>query len=279
VRWLAATGGTLAALVLAACAPPDAPDRAVPSRVRNPSFLTVTNAPSAPMLVGSSGGAYVSEDGGRRWSATRPRMTDAVAVTYGPAVTVISRGHGFSIWDMALSHQVRSGTWAWSGNTVALAADPRHGRVWAIATQRGASPRLYFTHNNRRTWFEYPAAFLCNHPRSMAAIAGRRRSDHVRLFVACGANGLQVSDDLGYTFHHVDTGAGEALDVAACQGDPSRVAIVTPDVRVSSDGGLTFRATGLSAVRVAVDPRNPDLIFAIGQNGRLYVSSDGGRTF
>ena len=68
-------------------------------------------------------------------------------------------------------------------------------------------------------------------------------------------------------------------DVATSMFDAGTVVIASPVVRVSRDRGETFAAKGLSARLVAVDPRNPSLIFAIAQNGRLYASADGGRHF
>jgi hypothetical protein len=67
--------------------------------------------------------------------------------------------------------------------------------------------------------------------------------------------------------------------VATSAFDPGTVVIATPIVRVSRDRGETFSAKGLSARLVAVDPRNPSLIFAIALNGRLYASADGGDHF
>ncbi len=68
-------------------------------------------------------------------------------------------------------------------------------------------------------------------------------------------------------------------DVATSAFDAGTVVIASPVVRVSRDRGETFAAKGLSARLVAVDPRNPSLIFAVAQNGRLYASADGGNTF
>jgi hypothetical protein len=266
--------------VLVGCSQPGEPDRAVPRRMDAPTFLSVTNAASAPMLVGSPAATYISRDAGRRWTVLRPKMAGATAVSYGFEETVISQGHAFSLWNLDVTRFIRTANWPFPGNVTALASDVRHQRTWAIATGGGtAGPRLYYSNDSRRRWYQYPAVYLCPHPLAIAAIAGRLRPAHVRLFVACGRQGLMVSDDLGYTFQKVKIAATQVLDVATSAGDPGRVVIVTPNVQVSSDGGLTFQGTGLSAVRAAIDPRDANLIFAIGQNGKLYASTDGGKSF
>jgi hypothetical protein len=276
VRRLVAAAALGAAL--AGCTSPDAPDRAIPDKVTNPAFLSVTNAPAAPMLLGSANGAWISRDSGRRWDLTL-HMRDTMAVAYSVADTLVSRGPRYVTWDLGLTRQQHSGVWPFHGNVIAMADDAAHRRIWAISQLPGQPPKLFFSHNGHRSWDQYPAVFLCRHPRSMAAIAGPRPRDHVRLFVACGDAGLQVSDDLGFTFQKVPLSSGRVLDVASSENSPTRLAIVTPDVQVSSDGGLTWRPTGLSAQRIAIDPRNPNLMFAIAQNGRLYVSTDGGKSF
>jgi hypothetical protein len=268
-----------AGVALAGCASPGAPDRAIPKKVKNPTFLSVTNAPAAPMLVGSVGGSFISRDAGRRWTQTFPRMRDTLAVAYSLADTLVSRGRRWVTWDLGLTRLQHSGIWPFHGNVTAMADDAAHRRIWAISQMPGHPPQLWFSKNGHRQWDQYPAVFLCPHPRSIAAIAGPQRRDHVRIFVACGDGGLQVSDDLGWTFQKVPVGAGSVLDVATSETSPTRVVIVTPDLKVSSDGGLTWRGTSLSAERVAVDPRNANLIFAIAQNGRLYVSTNGGKSF
>jgi hypothetical protein len=100
----------------------------------------------------------------------------------------------------------------------------------------------------------------------------------VRVFAAC-REGLFASDDFGYSFHRLRSAPANIRDVATSAFDPGTVVIATPIVRVSRDRGETFSAKGLSARLVAVDPRNPSLIFAIALNGRLYASADGGDHF
>ena len=67
--------------------------------------------------------------------------------------------------------------------------------------------------------------------------------------------------------------------MATSLSDPLMVVVATPLVRVSRDGAATWRDGLLVAERVAIDPRNPDLVFAIAPNDRLFTSKDGGRTF
>ena len=127
------------------------------------------------------------------------------------------------------------------------------------------------------TWDAIVPTGLCRQPRALAA-TGPVEGGKALLYAACGPRGLLVSDNGGLSFERVP-GIRNARDVAVCLRDPNVVVVATPLVRVSEDGGRTWRDGRVVADRVAVDPRNPDLVFAIAPNGRLFASKDGGRTF
>jgi hypothetical protein len=117
---------------------------------------------------------------------------------------------------------------------------------------------------------------LCPRPRALAAAPRRGATD--RVYAACGDAGLLVSDSLGAYWRPLP-GVASAGDVATSPADGAFVAVVTPLVTISRDGGTTWDERPLSAIRVAVSPRNAQLVFAIAENGRLFASVDGGRTF
>jgi photosystem II stability/assembly factor-like uncharacterized protein len=273
--------GALAVLgaLLAACTPPGPPDRALHPRTGNPKFLVVTNQALAPLAVGSPSGLWITTDVGRTWRAARPTVRGALTIGFTAGRVYVSRGQHYEIRDPSLRAQVVvARRWPFPGTVTGLASDPRHNRMWALARIGNNGQTLRYTNDGGRIWWVVSATGLCIHPRSLAASSEPGRDGRVRIFAAC-REGLFASDDLGYTFRRLTSAPSNVRDVATSMFDAGTVVIASPVVRVSRDRGETFAAKGLSARLVAVDPRNPSLIFAIAQNGRLYASADGGSHF
>jgi len=273
-----ALGVAALGLVAAGCTPPGPPDRALARRTGEPNFLSVSNQALAPLAAGASTGLWVTTDVARTWRLARPAVRPAVAIAYTNARAFISRGDHYEIRDLTLRNQlVFPRRWPFAGVVTAMASDPRHNRIWAIS-RVGKGQELHYSNEGGRFWWSVTARGLCLHPRSMAASSGTGRDGAVRVFAAC-REGLFASDDFGYSFRRLRSAPANIRDVATSAFDPGTVVIATPIVRVSRDRGETFSAKGLSARLVAVDPRNPSLIFAIALNGRLYASADGGDHF
>ncbi len=273
--------GVTAALaaLLAACTPPGPPDRALHPRTGNPRFLVVTNQALAPLAVGSPSGLWLTTDVGRTWRAARPAVRGALAIGFTAGRVYVSRGQHYEIRDPSLRNQVVfARRWSFPGTVTSLASDPRHNRMWALARIGDNGQTLRYTNDGGRVWWVVPATGLCIHPRSMAASSEPGRNGRVRIFAAC-REGLFASDDLGYSFRRLTSAPEDVRDVATSMFDARTVVIASPVVRISRDRGETFAAKGLSARLVAVDPRNPSLIFAVALNGRLYASADGGGHF
>lgn len=266
-------------VLVAACTPPGPPDRALHPRTGDPKFLAVTNQALAPLAVGSASGLWITTDVGRTWRAARPAVRGALAIGFTSNRAFVSRGQHYEIRDPSLRTQVVfARRWPFQGTVTGLASDPRHNRMWAVTRVGEEGQELRYTNNGGRIWWLLPGSGLCLHPRSIAASSEPGRNGRVRLFAAC-REGLYASDDLGYTFRRLDSAPADVRDVATSLFDPGTVVIASPVVRVSRDRGETFAAKGLSAELVAVDPRNPSLIFAVAQNGRLFASADGGGHF
>jgi photosystem II stability/assembly factor-like uncharacterized protein len=265
--------------LLAACTPPGPPDRALPSRSGEPRFLVVSNQALAPLAVGSASGLWITTDVGRTWRAARPAVRGALAIGFTSGRAWISRGQHYEIRDPTLRTQVVfARRWPFPGTITGIASDPRHNRMWTLARIGGNSQTLRYTKDGGRIWWVVSATGLCVHPRSIAASSEPGRNGRVRLFAAC-REGLYASDDFGYSFRRLTSAPANVRDVATSAFDAGTVVIASPVVRVSRDRGETFASKGLSARLVAVDPRNPSLLFAIALNGRLYASADGGNTF
>ncbi len=264
--------------LLAACTPPGPPDRPLPSRVGTPKFLTVSNQALAPLAVGSANGMWITTDVARTWQAARPAVRNAQSIGYTAGRAYISRGQHYEIRDPSLRTEIVTRRWPFPGTVTGLASDPRHNRMWALARIGDNGQTLRYTKDGGRVWWVVSASGLCVHPRSLAASSEPGRNGRVRLFAAC-REGLFASDDLGYTFRRLTSAPADVRDVATSMFDAGTVVIASPVVRVSRDRGETFAAKGLSARLVAVDPRNPSLLFAVALNGRLYASADAGNTF
>ena len=262
-------------LALVAACSPAPPDRATPDGAREPTFLTVTNDALGPLLLGSRDGAFVSGDAGRTWGELRPRAWPAIAMATTSGAVIVSTGTRRLTYDLQLERAIEDPQ-AWPGGryVAALAAIPSSRLVWALT--RGVQPRLLRSRDDGVTWTPLVATGLCRTPRSLAAT--QAEDGPPVLFAACGPDGLLVSRDDGLSFERV-AGVDAARDVATCLADRRMLVIATPLVRVSHDLGATWEDGDLLAERVAIDPRNPLLVFAIATNDRLFASKDGGRTF
>ena len=273
-----ALGVAALGLAAVACTPPGPPVRTLAPRTGDPHFLTISNQALAPLAVGSPTGLWLTIDVGRTWRPARPAVRPALAIAYTNARAFVSRGDHYEIRDLTLRHQlVASRQWPFGGSVTAMASDPRHNRMWAVS-RIGKGQELRYSNDGGRIWWLVSGKGLCVHPRSMAAASEPGRSGAVRIFAAC-REGLFASDNLGYRFHRLKSAPANVRDVATSMFDTGTVVIATPIVRVSRDRGETFSPKGLSARLVAVDPRNPSLLFAIALNGKLFASADGGDHF
>ncbi len=265
----------VALLLLAAACSPAPPDRATPSQVTDPTFLAVTNDALGPLLLGSLAGTFVSEDAGRSWRELAPRARPAVAMATTSTAVIISTGTRWLTYDLRLERAVHEPRpWPDDRRVIALASIPSSRLIWALAA--ASEPRLLRSRDDGATWIPVVPTGLCHRPRALAATAAP--GEPPAIFAACGADGLLVSRNDGLTFERVP-GIRNARDVATSLSDRTMVVVATPLVRISHDLGGTWADAPLVADRVAIDPRNPMLLFAVAPNDRLFASKDGGKSF
>ena len=266
----------LAAALLAACGLEPKP-RTLPPGFDEPRFLLVSDEAQGPLLLGDDAGLVYSLDGGRTWSRPAAGRQPALAAAPFRDRLLVSRGLTGQAYDYGLGSDPDPRTaWPFRGAVTLLAGGARRWRLWAVTLQAGR-PSLHYSNDGGVYWWTLPAVGLCPRPLAMAAGAPDER-DVERLWVACGRRGLMASDDLGASFHAVP-GIADARAIAASRGTPGRIVVATPTVMASRDAGRTWVIRGTAARAVAIDPRNPDLVFAATTDGRLLASLDGGGSF
>lgn len=263
------------AAVLVACGAEPRP-RALPAGFAAPRFMLVSDEAQGPLLVGGDYGLRVSVDGGRTWQTPIGGDEPVLAATAVGDSILISRGltaqrYGYSLREPA-SEQF---AWPFSDPVMLIAGNARGRRLWAVTIAGGVV--LHYSNDGGAYWWSMPAIGLCPRPRALA-VSPQKSGRPERLWVACGERGLIVSDDLGVRFSPIE-GIGRALDVVASRAKIGHVIVTMPRLAMTRDNGATWEFSAFSAKRVGIDPRNPDLVFAIGEGGRLYASLDGGRSF
>lgn len=264
-----------AAAALTACGLEPKP-RTLPAGFAHPRFLLISDEAQGPLLVGGDYGMQYSLDGGRTWQLPATGRKPVVAAAPYYDRILVSRGATAQVYDYSLQGEAEPRVpWPFGSAVTLLAGNARRMRLWAISTEGGL--QLHYSNDGGSYWWDLPAVGLCAHPRALA-VGGARPKQVERLWVACGRDGLQASDDLGATFQRVP-GVSNARTVAASRTAPGRIAVATPKVITTRDYGRTWWLSGLNATVIAIDPRNPDLVFAIGTDGRLFASLDGGKSF
>lgn len=265
----------VAAAALAACGLEPKP-RSLPAGFAEPRFLLISDEAQGPLLVGGDYGMQYSLDGGRTWQLPATGRKPAVAAAPYYDRILVSRGATAQVYDYSLEGEANPRVaWPFGDAVTLLAGNARRLRLWAISTEGGV--RLHYSNDGGAYWWDMPAVGLCARPRAIAA-GGAKAGKTERLWVACGRQGLQASDDLGASFQSVP-GVSNAQTVAAARTVAGRIAVATPKVIVTRDNGRTWSISGLNASVIAIDPRNPDLVFAVGTDGRLFASLDGGQSF
>lgn len=263
-----------AAVALTACGLEPKP-RSLPAGFAHPRFMLISDEAQGPLLVGGDYGMQYSLDGGRTWQLPAMGAKPVVAAAPYYDRILVSRGATGQVYDYSLQGEANPRVpWPFGRAVTLLAGNPRHFRVWAVTNDGGL--QLHYSNDGGSNWWDLPAVGLCRHPRALAV--GGAKGDVQRLWVACGRDGLQASDDLGASFQTVP-GVSNAQTVAAARSVAGRIAVATPKVIVTRDNGHTWSISGLNASAIAIDPRNPDLVFAAGTDGRLFASLDGGRSF
>ena len=265
----------LAAAALTACGLEPKP-RTLPAGFAHPRFMLISDEAQGPLLVGGDYGMQYSLDGGRTWQLPAMGAKPAVAAAPYYDRILVSRGATGQVYAYSLQGEAEPRVpWPFGSAVTLLAGNARQLRLWAITNEGGL--QLHYSNDGGSYWWDLPAIGLCAHPRTIA-VGGARSGRNERLWVACGRQGLFASDDLGASFQRVP-GVSNAQTVAAARTAAGRIVVATPKVIATRDNGHTWAISALDATAVAIDPRNPDLVFAASTDGRLFASLDGGKSF
>src|SRR3954452_2035734 len=269
-------GAALALLGLAAlcgCAAGPKEARPLPPGIDPPSFISQSSDARGTILLGTTQGVFRSVDAGASWSRTRPGVYRALSAGFTSGSTIVSRGRLFQRGNLSFDHVNKPTRAPFFGGVARSLAWLPGGKLYALV--ENAPYRLFVTVNSARTWWPRPAFGLPDEAREIAAAPVFGRGDI--LFAACLGKGLWRSLDGGLHWSRLGGAGRVALAVTTTPARRGRVLVAGPEVRWSDDYGKTGHRTGFDARLLAADPRNPDIFFAVTDDGYLRASSDGGR--
>lgn len=230
--------------------------------------------PDGRLLYGEHQGVSVSEDGGRSWSAPSG-IGDAMSLSSSPQAPdrLVMAGHdvfkvsedGGTTW-REVSFGNLPGT-----DLHGFAVAPSNPEVWyANIAGRG----LYRTENAKDWEFLSPGTAS-----AMALAVGPGK--YPRIYALTMNEGLIVSDNGTSWLRASDAprGAGSGLDVHPVSGN---VYLAGPDgVARSEDKGASWQDLNFpeGARLVTTDPQDERKVFAVGESGKVYRSTDAGATW
>jgi photosystem II stability/assembly factor-like uncharacterized protein len=263
-------------------------------------YWTMAVSPTSPnvLILGTSGGLYRSADGGKTWQPTGPKGVDATSVV--DAGTTIYMGGARA--EAAGSPVIRQG-----GSRVAadgpsvLAESTDGGSSWslihpsglpdiavqALAVDPGEPATLYallnsgtlYRSNDGARSFELVRPKLGVSPWALAVTRGNH-------FVAGDMDSGSHLSPNGTSWQatpFMDSSGGRmVMEYAVEPGKPNLVLMSSIGVEISANAGKTWQTALKSTVMfgpVAWAPTAPGSAYAVGFDGSVWHSADGGATW
>jgi hypothetical protein len=273
----------LIALLLAACAPSGGTASLSNTHVHG---LAVDRADSGRVYIATHNGLLAWQEGQGLTNVGSSR-DDFMGFSVHPAdpQVLFRSGHPLAGGNLGFQKSTDSGE-SWEKVSDGSPAGPADVHAMAI---HPANPdhiygwvagRIHRSLDGGRTWTGFPEQV------SISSIAGDPGSD--RTVYAGGQNGLLISADRGETWTQVPTqeGAGPVFDI---EPDPRTASLLLAlqDRRVvrlsrSPEGGWSVTDVGTLddvPMHLALDPEDPQTMFAFTDSHALYRSVDGGRNW
>ncbi len=235
--------------------------------------LVVDRVDPKRLLVGFHKGLYVSVDAGRTWSLADLQGDDAM--------NLASAAMGAPIW--VAGHEVleRSdddgATWE-SVRPAGLPGLDLHGL--AVRPDRPNEIVAAVAGQGLYESTDGGSSFQLVSQQVGPSVFGMALTANGTIFAADPNQGLLVGSNGGQKFRLAIRGQG-LVSVAAVPRRPRLVlAAGEPGVIASRDGGVTWNSSLNDPVAaVALDPTNPRRAFAVGADGRVYLTVDAARTW
>jgi photosystem II stability/assembly factor-like uncharacterized protein len=268
------------------------------------SAVAVASGDPATVYAGTNTGTpggrvFVSSDGGRDWHAASAMVTGGTTLTtlaadpQDPRTVLAGTSNGLFRSADAGRHWGRIQTGS-STNIETFAVDPHHaGTIYLSACKNSSGCVGHGTFlksvDGGATWQNEQIGSV---PRAVDSIAVDPRTG-TTVFAGRVAGGLYRSTDAGRSWREVTVAHGPLrsyfqagiVAIAIDPRDPDNVyaAVRTGGILRSTDGGKTWAKantglTNLDMNALAIDPANPQILFASTQGG-VFRSTDAGRSW
>ncbi len=263
-------------------------------------YWTMAVSPSDPntLVLGTSSGLFRSTDGGKTWLPTGPKNVDATSVAAAGS-TILAGGVSST---PTTSPVIRVGAARAAANGAAvLAASTDGGMTWktlhptglpsvsvqAIAVDPANSSTVYLLTNNGKLYRSTDGAS------SFQLLSAKLGIPAWAFAVTQNSHFLGGDMDSGPhqsangkvwqpTVYTDARGTHMVMEYAVAPKDTTKILMTSIGIVLSTDGGKTWRPALKSSVMfgpVAWAPSSPQTAYAVGFDGSIWRSTDGGTSW
>jgi photosystem II stability/assembly factor-like uncharacterized protein len=262
-------------------------------------YWTMAVAPSNPttLILGTSSGLYRSADAGKTWKPTGPKVFNATSVvdagsaifaagsvtkaTSGPVVKTGNRRYA-SDGSVVFAASVDAGkTWRLlhpvglpNATVQALTVDPGTNAVYALSN----NGKLYSSTDGAKSFKLVDA----NIGIPAWALAVTQGGHFVGGDMDAGPHTSSNAKAWQKTAFSDGNGGSMVMEYAVQPKNATQVLMTSNGIVISSDGGRTWKTALKSTTMfgpVAYAPSSPNTAYAVGFDGSLWRSTDGGKSW